>query len=65
MAKGQPSGAKKQTVLIEVTVKPAEGNDSEFWDLGATPFLIAAQIAEKMLGDEKHGHRIHSVRPGD
>jgi hypothetical protein len=61
MAKYPPSGAKKQTLVIEVTVKPADGNDSEFWDLGATPFLVAAQVAEQMLGAEKHGHKITKV----
>lgn len=60
--KGTPKSVK---VLVEVELKPAEGNDSDFWDLGATPFLVASQIAEKMLGDEAHGHRIYAVRPGD
>ncbi len=55
------AGQKEVKVLIEVTVVPADNNESEFWDIGASDNLIAWEIAGKLLGSEEDGHKIEKI----
>jgi hypothetical protein len=53
---------KSHKVTLEITVVPAEGNDSDFWDIHATDNLVSWEVARKLLGHEHDGWGVEQVR---
>lgn len=58
-----PNVPKQVTVLLEVVVVPKDGNDSDFWDPSEN--LVSWGIADQVLGFEKDGWKVQSIRPVD
>lgn len=63
MASKNPHVPTAVTVLLEVTVVPKEDNDSDFWDPSEN--LVSWAIADQVLGMEKDGWKVQTVRPSD
>lgn len=51
--------SRERKVLLEVTVVPEEGNESDFWEPNDT--LVVWGIAEKVLGKDCGGWKVHQI----